>query len=78
MEDRYCLNDLHKAAGGISRHQPAKDFVTLTTRDLVSEIGEHYIAVKLRRGKAQGAYVCKELVYTYAMWIGLSFNLKVI
>ncbi|HEC73959.1 MAG TPA: KilA-N domain-containing protein, partial [Methylophaga aminisulfidivorans] len=77
-EGRYCLNDLHKAAGGLSQHQPAKYFSNQQAQNLISEIGEHAVTRIRGRGKAQGTYVVEELVYAYAMWISPSFNLKVL
>jgi hypothetical protein len=80
---RFCLNDLHKAAGGEARHQPAQFMRLASTDELVAELsGEqgdmgNPISV-VRGGTAQGTYVCKELVYAYAMWISPRFSLQVI
>ncbi len=79
-EGRYSLNDLHQAAGGESRHQPAQ-FVRLDSTDaLVREIGVDMgnPITAVRGGNNQGTYVCKELVYAYANWISPAFYLKVI
>ena len=79
---RYCLNDIHKAAGATPHKQPAKFFANETTGALVAELhspnSEIDPVYTIRGGKAPGTYVCEELVYAYAMWISPSFHLKVI
>lgn len=78
---RWCLNDLHSAAGAEKRHQPANWLRLDATRDLMAEI-DHSSDVRsvqtINGGTAPGTYVCKELVYVYAMWISPAFHLKVI
>lgn len=82
QEGRYCLNDLHKAAGGLGHHRPSKWLATAQTKDLVSQVEAQNRATKpvsIRKGQGvSGTYVTKELVYAYAMWISPSFHLRVI
>lgn len=83
---RYCLNDLHRAAGGEERHKPKYWYATQQTQELVQLLTEGGIPPSqenqpinvIRGGLEQGSYACKELVYSYAMWISAAFNLKVI
>lgn len=81
-EGRYCLNDLHKAAGGESKHQPANFLRLDNTKALIDEIdrsSDMRNAIDVKQGGVnQGTYAAKELVYSYAMWISAKFNLQVI
>ena len=85
-EGRYCLNDLHRSAGGEKRHQPSDWLRLKNTQDLVAELtvpgipGTQQIQplAVMQGGLLQGTYVVKELVYAYAMWISPAFHLKVI
>jgi hypothetical protein len=85
-EGRYCLNDLHKASGGEKRHQPANWLRMEQTLELINELSVPQIrgteqnqpVSVLQGGNDQGTYVCKELVYAYAMWVSPSFHIKVI
>lgn len=93
-EGRFCLNDLHKAAGGEKRHQPSNWLRTDQTKELIEEIkteatesSPHFRGDTIKQplasipgstGSGGGTYVCKELVYAYAMWISPKFHLAVI
>ncbi|TXI76665.1 MAG: KilA-N domain-containing protein [Dechloromonas sp.] len=80
---RYCLNDLHKAAGREAKHQPAffmrREETAVLVNEMICENADlNPVNRVIGKGKGQGTYVCKELVYAYAMWISPAFNLKVI
>lgn len=92
-EDRYCLNDLHRAAVAAGedykRCQTEHWLRNDGTQALISELEaankkcgiQQKQAVTKRPGAPEtggGTYVVKELVYAYAMWISPAFHLKVI
>lgn len=83
-EGRFCVNDLHQAAGGEKRHQPSNWLALQQTQALVRELIREQkpdalgapIPVESRQGL--GTFVTKELVYAYAMWVSPEFHLRVI
>jgi hypothetical protein len=79
-DGRYSLNDFHKAAGALPHQKPSEWLSNQQTQELAEEIGKAGIPayVSTRGGRNPGTYVCKELVYAYAMWISAPFQLKVI
>ena len=78
QDGRFCLNDLHKASGGEDRHVPGYWLENRQAIELVAELETTGIPVVKKTGRNGGTYVCKELVYAYAMWISARFHLEVI
>ena len=84
-DGRYCLNDLHRAAvaAGANKRtkEPAKWMATDGYSELLGELTTQNMGslpVATIEGRAGGTFVCKELVYSYAMWISPKFHLQVI
>lgn len=76
---RYCVNDLHRAAGGEKRHQPSDWLAIQQTKELASELEREIPGIPgIVSKKGVGTFVAKELVYAYAMWINPAFHLRVI
>lgn len=79
-DGRFSLNDFHRAAGGEVRHKPSEWMRVGQAQDLADEIGKAGIPALrvVRGGRSPGTYVCKEMVYAYAMWVSPVFSLHVI
>lgn len=79
-DGRYCLNDLHKAAGGAPKDRPGYWLANAKTTELATEIQKGTAgipAVSTVEGINGGTFVPKEMVYDYAGWISAAFKLKV-
>lgn len=93
VDGLYSLNDMHRIGGGKEKHRPTFFLRNQETKDLISELESEFSDVRkctspksqvirvVKGGDSQakqGTYVCKELVYRYAMWISPKFALIVI
>lgn len=79
---RYSLNDLHKAAGSQVKDLPNKFMRSESFKSVVDVLNAQNRAfepVIRKQGRYNGGtWVCKELVYKYAMWVNAEFEVKVI
>ena len=87
FNERYLSNDLHKASGGNPKHRPSNYLRHNKTKEIIAELYrcsdmsnlEPAIIVRgvQADGMPQGTWVCKELLYSYAMWISPYFHVLV-
>lgn len=91
-DGRFCLNDLHRAAVAQQRankktHQPANFMRRNETKALEGAIVRRSSDLRIKpsivvkgnfTGAEQGTFVCRQMVYAYAMWIDADFHLDVI
>ncbi|WP_338116800.1 KilA-N domain-containing protein [Tatumella ptyseos] len=78
--NRMRINDFHQASGGEKKNNPYEWLRLKQTQELIAQIQKEttVIPVVTVEGRNGGTYVCRELVYSYAMWISPTFHLKVI
>ncbi len=79
---RYCLNDLHRAAGGEKRHQPSDFLRSESVRAFIAELDQTpgipgVSAVAAETGRSGGTYAAELVVYRYAAWISPAFEVQV-
>jgi len=80
-EGRFCLNDLHKAAGDENKYKPANWLRNQQVIDLIGLLNSEQSTTENRVifiKQGVGTFVIKELIYAYAMWINAAFHVKVI
>ena len=79
---RYSLNDLHKSSGSKIKDLPNKFMRSDSFKNVVAVLNAQKRAfdpiVKKQGRYTGGTWVCKELVYKYAMWCDAEFEVKVI
>jgi len=80
----YLLTDLWKASGGLKKDQPNNWLKLENTKSIISyyksqdsrseKKSSYFLTINGGDTKKQGTYVCKQLVYSYAMWISPAFH----
>lgn len=66
-QGRYCLNDLHQAAGGENKHRPRYWLENKQTEELIIEFAKEREIPPILAKQGLGTFVDKQLVYDYAM-----------
>ena len=80
----YSINDLHRASGGLAKHQPAAWMRLQSTTNLIRLMESQVINQQSKNsivetvegrnyGGNSGTFVCRKLVVAYALWISTEF-----
>lgn len=82
LQGRFSLTDLHKAAGSDPKLKPFLFLRSDSVEKVVGVLKAQNCAIEpisIKRGRyTGGTWVCKELVYKYAMWVDAEFEVRVI
>jgi hypothetical protein len=80
----YSINDIHRASGGLAKHQPAAWMRLQSTTNLIrlmesqvinqqnGNVIETFVGGDIS-SPLRGTYVCRKLVVAYALWISTEF-----
>ena len=81
-DGRYSLNDLHKSSGASNKHKPSLFYRSdnfSSFLEVLKAQNRAFEPIIKKQGRYNGGtWVCKELVYKYAMWVNAEFEVKVI
>lgn len=77
VDGLYSLNDLHKASGLNPNHKPSNWIRSQQAIDLIGLLKSEQLTPIITK-QGLGTFVCRELVYAFAMWISPKFHLTVI
>lgn len=82
----YCLNDIHKASGGSAAKKIREWLKLASTIKLIAYLsgmefhpGKNCCCIqRVQEGRSLNTYADKVIVYSYAMWVDVSFHVAVI
>lgn len=80
----YSINDIHRASGGLAKHQPAAwmrlqsttNLIRLMESQVINQQSKNSIVETIEGrnyGGNSGTFVCRKLVVAYALWISTEF-----
>ena len=80
----YSINDIHRASGGLAKHQPAAwmrlqsttNLIRLMESQVINQQSKNLVVETIEGrnyGGNSGTFVCRKLVVAYALWISTEF-----
>ena len=80
----YSINDIHRASGGLAKHQPAAwmrlqsttSLIRLMESQVINQQSKNLVVETIEGrnyGGNSGTFVCRKLVVAYALWISTEF-----